>query len=169
MVLDGVELLVPHSVTCADCLQRTIKKIPEWFHRVVVASTVGPGHRVVLDWDTVPSRDGEAKPEGEQTVAYRRLNDRHRQYHQPIAVMVADALDASRVFVEAVRQHGWDVVTRLKDGQRLTILSDAQRLKTPPSPFRCRGRNATNGNCGISSIWEGVAWIISAPSRGNGR
>ena len=40
---------------------------------------------------------------------------------------MADALYATRVFIRAVQQHGWDAVIRLKDN-RLTILQDAKGL-----------------------------------------
>lgn len=139
VALDGAELFVQHSVTCADCLQRTVNKTVEWFHRIVVASTVGPGHRFVLDWETVHPRDGDAKQEGEQTGAYRLLDILYRQYHHQIDVIVADALYASRVFVEAVLKHGWNVVIRLKDSQRLTILSDAKGLKKITDPVQIPG------------------------------
>ena len=134
VALDGVELFVQHSVTCADCLQRTVSKTTEWFHRIVVASTVGTGHRFVVGWEAVHPRDGEAQQEGEQTGAYRLLETLYRQYHHQVDVIVADALYASRVFLEAVLKHGWDAVIRLKDDQRLTILRDAQGLKKITEP-----------------------------------
>ena len=47
--LDGVELFVQHSVNCAECLHRTKKDVTEWFHRLVVASTVAPRRQTVLE------------------------------------------------------------------------------------------------------------------------
>lgn len=177
VAIDGVELFVQHSVTCADCLQRTVNKTLEWFHRIVVASTVGPTHRFVLDWETVHPRDGDAKQEGEQTAAYRLLDTLFRQYHHQIDVIVADALYASRVFVEAVRKHGWDVVIRLKDSQRLTILSDAQGLKKITDPV-----NVWGSACEQVKLWDFVdlgwdrvehlrviAWERTAKRRRRGR
>ena len=81
-------------------------------------------------------RDGEAKQEGEQTGAYRLLDTLFRQYHHQIDIVVADALYASRVFIEAVLKHGWDAVIRLKEDQRLTILRDAQGLKKISQPVQ---------------------------------
>ncbi len=89
----------------------------------------------------MPPRDGDAKQEGEQTGAYRLLDVLYRQYHQQIDVIVADALYASRVFVETVLKHVWNVVIRLKDSQRLTIQSDTQRPESP-TPFGFPGQNA---------------------------
>ncbi|MDA8205593.1 MAG: transposase [Thermaerobacter sp.] len=136
VAIDGVELCVQHAVTCADCLKRTVNKTTEWYHRIVVASTVGPIRRFVLAWEAVHPRDGDAKQEGEQTGAYRLLDTLFRQYHHQVDIVVADALYASRVFIEAVLQHGWDAVIRLKDDQRLTILRDAQDLKKISKPVQ---------------------------------
>lgn len=136
VALDGVELFVQHSVTCADCLERAVTKTAvEWFHRIVVASTVGANHRFALAWETVHPRDGNQKQEGEQTGAHRLLDTLRHQYHHQIDVIVADALYASRVFIGAVRAHGWDTVIRLKDDQKFTILEDARGLKKLLEPL----------------------------------
>ena len=127
VAIDGVELFVQHSVTCRDCLHRQVQGMTEWFHRIVVASTVGPQRQAVLEWERVHPADGRDKNEGEPTAAYRLLDSLFHAYHHQIEVIVADALYATRVFIEAVRAHGWDVVIRLKD-DRLTILKDAQGL-----------------------------------------
>ncbi len=105
----------------------------EWFHRIVVASTVGSHRQTVLEWDVIHPADGGAKNEGELTAAYRLLNTLYHTYHHQIQVIVADALYATRVFIRAVQQHGWDAVIRLKD-ERLTILPDAQDLLTITRP-----------------------------------
>ncbi len=123
-------------MTCADCLQRTVNQTTEWSHRIVVASTVGPIRRFVLAWEAVHPRDGDAKQEGEQTGAYRLLDTPFRQYHHSVDIVVTDALYASRVFIEAVLQHGWDAIIRLKDDQRLAILRDAQGLKKISKPVQ---------------------------------
>ena len=137
VALDGVELFVQHSVTCDDCLHRTIDGVTQWFHRIIVASTVGPHRQTVLEWEPIHPADGSDKNEGEPTAAYRLLDTLYHAYHHQIEVIVADALYTTRVFLEAVRAHGWDVVVRLKDN-RLTILKDAQGLLkiTPASVVR---------------------------------
>lgn len=99
-------------------------------HRGGQYAPVGPDHRFVLGCVAVYPRD---KQEGETTAAERLLETLSQQYHHPIDVVVADALDASRVFIRAVLQHGWDTIIRLKDDQRLTILKDAQGLKKSPA------------------------------------
>ena len=114
VAIDGVELFTQHSTPCADCRQRTVNQTAEWFHRSVVASTVGIGRRFVLGWEVGLPRDGEAKQEGEQTGAYRLLDTLFRQHHHHIDVIVADALYASPVFIEAVRKHGAEVVIASK-------------------------------------------------------
>ena len=68
VALDGVELFVQHSVTCRDCLHRTVNGVAEWFHRIVVVSTVGPHRQTVLEWDVIQPADGSDKNEGEPQI-----------------------------------------------------------------------------------------------------
>jgi len=89
--IDGVEVFMQHSVTCRDCLQRQVQGMTEWFHRIVVASTVGGQRQAVLEWERVHPADGSEKNEGEPTAAYRRRDSLFQAYHHQIAVMVADA------------------------------------------------------------------------------
>ena len=84
VALDGVELFVQHSVTCRDCLHRTVNGVTEWFHRIVVASTVGPHRQTVLEWDVIHPADGSDKNEGEPTAAYRPLTTLYHTYHHHI-------------------------------------------------------------------------------------
>ena len=84
IALDGVELFVNHSVTCRDCLHRTVNGVTEWFHRIVVASTVGPHRQTVLEWDVIHPADGSDKNEGEPTAAYRPLTTLYHTYHHHI-------------------------------------------------------------------------------------
>ena len=114
VAIDGVELFVQHSLTCRDCLHRQVNGVTEWFPRIVVASTVGPRRQAVLEWECVHPVDGSGKNEGEPTAAYRLLDTLFHGYHHQIEVLVADALYATRVFIEAVRAHGWDPIIRLK-------------------------------------------------------
>ncbi len=127
VALDGVELFVQHSVTCQECLHRTVQGMTEWFHRIVVASTVGPRRQAVLEWESVHPADGSDKNEGESTAAYRLLATLYRHYHHQIEVIVADALYCNRVFLQKVLDYGWQAVVRLKD-ERLTILRDVKGL-----------------------------------------
>lgn len=113
VALDGVELFVQHSVTCQDCLHRTMDRGVQWFHRIVVASTVGPQRQTVPEWEPIHPADGSDKNEGEPTAAYRVLDTLYHTCHHQIEVFVAGALYATRVFLEAVRAHGWDAVAKM--------------------------------------------------------
>ena len=137
VALDGVELFVQHSVDCSECLHRTINGATEWFHRLVVASTVGPRRQAVLEWESVHPADGSAKNEGESTAAYRLLATLYRHYHHQIEIVVADALYCNRVFLQQVLDYGWNAVVRLKD-ERLTILQDAKGLLKQARPVVTR-------------------------------
>ena len=141
-------------MNCAECLHRTKKDVTEWFHRLVVVSTVGPRRQTVLEWESVHPADGSDKNEGESTAAYRLLATLYRHYHHQIEVLVADALYCNRVFLQKVLDYGWNAVVRLKD-ERLTILQDAKGLLKQALPVVTRQLGQE-----LLQIWDfpGLSW-----------
>jgi DDE family transposase len=131
VAMDGHELWASRARCCAECLVRETTvggvKVPEYYHRVVVAQWVGVTPPALLDVERVRPHEGEV-------VAARRLVARvFEAYGRLIDVITADALYLEAPFIRAVTDAGKHVVIVLKQEAR-TLYQDADQLRALQVP-----------------------------------
>lgn len=128
VAIDGVELFSSDKKCCKECLTRVRKDgKTEYFHRSVVAMTVGCDPHVILGEDFLKPRDGSEKDEGELTGGKRLIDNLYKNFKHFADVIVCDALYLNAPFINTVLSKRIDIVIRAKDETRL-ILQDALGL-----------------------------------------
>lgn len=131
VAVDGHELWASRARCCGECLVREVTvggvKVPEYYHRVVVAQWVGVTPPALLDLERVRPPEGEV-------VAARRLVARVVQtYGRLLDVITADALYLEAPFIRTVLDAGKHVVVVLKQEAR-ELYQDADRLRAGDAP-----------------------------------
>lgn len=131
VAVDGHELWASRARCCGECLVREVTvggvKVPEYYHRVVVAQWVGVTPPALLDLERVRPPEGEV-------VAARRLVARVVQtYGRLLDVITADALYLEAPFIRTVLDAGKHVVVVLKQEAR-ELYQDADRLRAVDAP-----------------------------------
>ncbi len=131
VAVDGHELWASRARCCRECLVRAVTvggvKVPEYYHRVVVAQWVGVTPPALLDLERVRPPEGEV-------VAARRLVARVVQtYGRLLDVITADALYLEAPFIRTVLDAGKHVVVVLKQEAR-ELYQDADRLRAVRPP-----------------------------------
>ena len=131
VAVDGHELWASRTRCCAECLIREVPvgatKVPEYYHRVVVAQWVGVTPPALVDVERIRPGEGEV-------VAARRLVRRlFESAGRLIDVITADALYLEAPFIELVLAAGKHVVIVMKQEAR-ELYQDAERLRALPPP-----------------------------------
>lgn len=131
VALDGHELFSSTARCCPECLVREVevksrsgmKKVRQYYHRVVAAQWVGVTPPGILDVE--PIRPGEG-----EVVAAGRLWDRlMRDYSRLIDVVSVDAIYLEAPFLKKVREAGKHFVVVMKQ-ERRDLYQDADQLRT---------------------------------------
>jgi hypothetical protein len=130
VALDGWEPYCSRSRCCEACLTRDVtvghgehkERVPEYYHRYVVALLLDDKLEVVLDLEPVRSADarkeaGELRAaghEGELTAAKRLIRRLRTTYGRWLEVLVCDGLYGSGPFLTIAEQCGFGVIAVLK-------------------------------------------------------
>jgi Transposase DDE domain len=126
--LDGVELFESTKKFCDECLTRVINEATHYFHRAVVAMTVGGDPHIILGEEMLkPKKDGSNKDEGEITGAKRLLKRLKSSYGHFADIIVLDALYMKATIINEILDLGMEAVIRLKD-ERLNIFKAAKDI-----------------------------------------
>ena len=131
VALDGIEVFCSERRRCAKCSVRTKwrgeEQVQEYYHRVVVASLVGFGFRLVVDLELV--EPGENEVAAGERVLRRMIQHLGPRFFQ---IVVADALYANAPFLHIVQQLGLDLVATLKENQSDLLAQAKGWMDRPP-------------------------------------
>jgi hypothetical protein len=151
-VLDAHEINSSYKRCCQQCQTRQItvngEKRTQYYHRAVVFQLVGPGFRLLLDFELL-------RPHEDEGSAALRLLQRVLVTHpRCFDILLGDGLYPQARFFKVLRQHGKHALMVLKD-ERRDVLQDARGLfdPTPQSTFH---RGPTTYQCWDVSNLE--AW-----------
>ena len=135
IAMDGHELFWSTARCCEKCLVRDVevktrsglKKVRQYYHRVVVAQWIGVTPPGILDLEAVQPGEGEV-------VAAGRLWDRLvRDYDRLIDVVSLDAIYLEGPFLKKVRQAEKHFVVVMKQEAR-DLYQDADQLRRAQAP-----------------------------------
>ncbi|BDG60581.1 transposase [Caldinitratiruptor microaerophilus] len=122
VAIDGTEPIRSDHRHCTHCATRTrADGQVEYYHRVVVASTVGTHPRILLDLE--PVLPGES-----EVAAASRLLERLANTFPWLHVFLLDAGFANGPFLAQIHRFGRGFIVRVKDHERRHLLRDAQAL-----------------------------------------
>jgi len=123
IALDGTQYHCSDKVHCPQCSSRARGGKTEYFHTLVAASIVAPGHsRVVpLEPEFVVPQDGHEKQDCESRAARRWLASHGSRYARLDPVYLGDDLYACQPVCEAVRESGGHFLFVCKPSSHPTI------------------------------------------------
>jgi hypothetical protein len=149
IAMDGHELFWSTARCCEKCLVRDVevksrtglKKVRQYYHRVVVAQWIGVTPPGILDVEGIQPGEGEV-------VAAGRLWDRLiRDYGRLIDVVSLDAIYLEGPFLKKVRQAGKHFVVVMKQEAR-DLYQDADQLRHAQTPTQIEQPGKT------SRVWD---------------
>ncbi len=156
VALDGIEVFCSERRRCAKCSVRTKRRgeeqVQEYYHRVVVASLVGFGFRLVVDLELV--EPGENEVGAGERVLRRMVQHLGRRFFQ---IVVADALYANAPFLHTVQRLGLDLVATLKDNQSDLLAQAKGRMDRPPDQTFQRDAQTHYAIWEEENLWWDVA------------
>lgn len=121
VAVDGWEPFCSYARHCPDCLVRNVRRqgdrVPQYYHRFVVALLLAGDAEVVLDVEPLRPAD-QTRPgdthEGEPTAALRLIDRLHEQYGRLIDLFVLDALYPTGPVMKRITDLGYGAVITLK-------------------------------------------------------
>jgi hypothetical protein len=145
LVLDGHELHSTEHRHCSACLERTISTAHgehiQYYHRSVVGMLLGRDFPLLLD--TEPQNPGE----DEIAAAVRLLERLLQNFPRAFDVVLGDALYTDPRLYNFLLDHGKDVLTVLKNENRI-LLTDARALFETQAP-----QSSTEGST-TREVWD---------------
>ena len=142
-VVDGHEINCSYRRCCPHCQQRKVVVAGEtriqYYHRAVIFQLVGPGFRLLLDFELL----GPGEDEG--TAALRLVQRVLDQLPRCFDILLGDGLYPQARFFKLLRRHGKHALMVLKD-ERRDLLRDA-RAVFAPTPDRCFRRHRVSYRC----------------------
>jgi hypothetical protein len=142
-VVDGHELFASYKRCCPQCQQRhtTVRGQPriQYYHRAVIFQLVGPGFRLLLDFELLGPHEDEG------TAALRLVQRVLERLPRCFDVLLGDGYYPQARFFKLLRRHGKHALVVLKD-ERRDLLRDARALFGPhptrtyrdgPTTYRC--------------------------------
>jgi hypothetical protein len=142
-VVDGHEINCSYKRCCDDCQQRelTVKgeKRIQYYHRAVIFQLVGPGFRLLLDFELLGPHDDEG------TAALRLVQRVIATQPRCFDILLGDGLYPQARFFKLLRRHHKHALMVLKD-ERRDLLKDA-RAVFPAAPTLCYRKGGTTYQC----------------------
>ncbi len=162
IALDGTEYHRSTKISCSHCSRRTRKGQPtEFFHTVLCASLVAPGHdRVVpLEPEFITPQDGHDKQDCESR-AVRRWLEKHGKRHAALKpVYLGDDLYACQPVCEAVQAAGGHFLFVCKPDSHQTIQEYLTGIDLPQRVERVKR--------GKERFTHRYRWLCDVPLRGD--
>ncbi len=130
-VVDGHEISCSYKRCCPQCQQREItvngtKRI-QYYHRAVIFQLVGPGYRLLLDFELLGPREDEGS--AALRLVQRVIDSQPRCFD----ILLGDGLYPQARFFKLLRRHNKHALMVLKD-ERRDLLKDARAVfRTPPT------------------------------------
>lgn len=124
IALDGTEYFTSSKIHCANCSQRRRSNGQmEYFHQMLSATLVAPGHRdvVPLAPEFIAPQDGADKQDCEQQAVHRWLARHGETYSRLAPIYLGDDLFAHQPTCEAVQAAGGHFLFVCKPGSHKLI------------------------------------------------
>lgn len=136
-VVDGHEINCSYERCCPQCQQRRMtvdgKTRVQYYHRAVIFQLVGPGFRLLLDFELLGPHEDEG------TAALRLVQRILATLPRCFDVLLGDGLYPQARFFKLLRRHQKHALMVLKD-ERRDLLKDARGLfASPPSSIYREG------------------------------
>lgn len=142
-VVDGHEINCSYKRCCPDCQQRELtvngQKRIQYYHRAVIFQLVGPGFRLLLDFELLGPHDDEG------TAALRLVRRVIAAQPRCFDILLGDGLYPQARFFKLLRQHRKHALMVLKD-ERRDLLKDARAVFTS-APTLCYRKGRTTYRC----------------------
>lgn len=142
-VVDGHEINCSYRRCCEHCQQRPVVVAGEpriqYYHRAVIFQLVGPGFRLLLDFELLGPHEDEG------TAALRLVQRVLKQLPRCFDILLGDGLYPQARFFKLLRRHGKHALMVLKD-ERRDLLRDA-RAVFASVPDRCFRRDRVTYRC----------------------
>jgi len=143
IALDGTEYFRSTRLHCAHCSTQVRGGRTEYFHTLLSAALVAPGHQrvVPLEPEFIVPQDGHAKQDCESRAARRWLDRHASRYARLDPVYLGDDLYARQPVCEAVRAAGGHFLFVCKPASHQTIEEYLTGIELPEHIERVkRGR-----------------------------
>src|SRR5207249_4154812 len=124
IALDGTEYYRSTKIGCPHCSTRTRKgKSTEYFHTLVCATIVAPGHAhvVPLEPEFIRPQDGHDKQDCESRAVRRWLERHGARYARLNPIYLGDDLHACQPICEAVQKQDGHFLFTCKPSSHPTI------------------------------------------------
>jgi Transposase DDE domain len=163
IALDGTEYFRSNRLHCAHCSSRARGGKTEYFHTMLSAVVVAPGHQrvVPLEPEFIVPQDGHDKQDCESRAARRWLDQHAGRYARFDPVYLGDDLYARQPVCEAVRAANGHFLFVAKPSSHATIEAYLTGVELPVHTERVkRGRER------FTSTYR---WLCDVPLRGDGK
>lgn len=137
-VVDGHEINCSYRRCCPQCQQRQLvvngQSRTQYYHRAVIFQLVGPGFRMLLDFELLGPHEDEG------SAALRLVQRILATLPRCFDILLGDGLYPQARFFKLLRRHHKHALMVLKD-ERRDLLKDARAVfaSTPELTFRERG------------------------------
>lgn len=139
-VVDGHEINCSYKRCCPDCQQRELtvngQKRIQYYHRAVIFQLVGPGFRLLLDFELLGPKEDEG------SAALRLVKRVIATQPRCFDVLLGDGLYPQARFFKLLRAHQKHALMVLKD-ERRDLLKDARAVFTTPPTLTYRHHQTT--------------------------
>lgn len=139
-VVDGHEINCSYKRCCPYCQQRNLTvqggKRVQYYHRAVIFQLVGPGFRLLLDFELLGPHDDEG------TAALRLVQRVIATQPRCFDVLLGDGLYPQARFFKLLRRHHKHALMVLKD-ERRDLLKDARAVFSPSPTLEYREGRTT--------------------------
>lgn len=153
-VVDGHEINCSYRRCCPQCQTRVLtvnaQERTQYFHRAVVLQLIGPGFRLLLDFELLGAHEDEG------SAAMRLIERVIQAYPRAFDILLGDGLYPQARLFALLRRHGKHALVVLKD-ERRDLLVDARAL-FGPNPHQTYAIGSTQYQC-----WD-LAQLDSWPS-----
>jgi hypothetical protein len=157
VVIDGTQVMTVQEGHCPTCLHRTFKngKI-QYFHNIVAAKLVCPNGFCLPLASVWLTNQEEYDKQDCELKGWRRLARKLKQYYPRLPMcIVADGLYPNAPFFQLCREHGWQWIVTLKDGNLPSVWSEVILRQ---GRERCRSRQRAIERKG-TSVMQTYHWL----------
>lgn len=160
IAFDGTQYFCSHKLSCAHCSTRKRSNgAVEYFHTLVAASIVAPGHNRALPLppEFVQPQDGHDKQDCESRAARRWLERHGERYRRLKPVYLGDDLYANQPLCEAVVASGGHFLFVCKPDSHKTLTEYLTGVDLPS-----RSAEVRHGKRRATHVWR---WMTALPIR----
>jgi hypothetical protein len=160
IAFDGTQYFCSNKLSCPSCSTRKRSNgAVEYFHTLVAASIVAPGHNRALPLppEFVRPQDGHDKQDCESRAARRWLERHGQRYRRLNPIYLGDDLYANQPLCEAVLASGGHFLFVCKPDSHKTLTEYLTGVDLP-----CRSAEVRHGKQRATHVWR---WMTDIPIR----